>query len=205
MAPEWQNRSGDGELPSRFAGLRRPDDGKSATWLTRGAAGVSQRTVSDCGDDGGRATPETHEALEGSAGCEAGGRAPSARRALLAACAAFIAVVALGLPGSGCLNPRPEELPSADSTQPNSPDPALSPIRETCDDNPLLAGCDLPDQDINADPVSDDGATSPGETPSNLGGESAPEPAAPGDEAPSGGDGAGGDAGADNPADAGAP
>jgi hypothetical protein len=155
--------------------------------LTRGVAGVSQRTVSDCGDDGGVA-----------------GRASSARRALLAACATFMAVVALGLPGSGCLNPRPEELPSADFTQPNTPDESLTPIRETCDDNPLLAGCDLPEQDINADPVSDDGA-SPGEPPANLGGESAPEPTAPGDEAPSGGDGAGGDAGADTPADAGAP
>jgi hypothetical protein len=26
--------------------------------------------------------------------------------------------------------------------------------RETCDDNPLLAGCDLPDQDINGSPIS---------------------------------------------------
>jgi hypothetical protein len=173
-------------------GGERPDDGKSATWLTRGEAGVSQRTVSECGDD---------------KGCS---RSARARRALLAACAAFMVVVGLGFPGSGCLNPRPEELPSADLTQPNSPDPGSAPIRETCDDNPLLAGCDLPDQDINDSPVSEP----PADTAGNLG-EGSPEPTAPGD-APSGGDngaggdgaggdGAGSDAGADMPADAGAP
>jgi hypothetical protein len=146
--------------------------------------------VSDSGDDEGRATPESQ--------CSASARR---RRALLAACAAFMVVVALGVPGSGCLNPRPEELPSADAQQNNTPD---APIRETCDDNPLLAGCELPDQDINAAPADEGDSPTPSETPSNLGGQGAPEPAAPGDEAPASG-AAGGDAGADTPADAGAP
>ena len=112
-------------------------------------------------------------------------------------------VVALGLPGSGCLNPRPEELPSA-NLLPETPESDLAPIRETCDGNPLLVGCELPEEDINGETVSDDGVPVPGDTP-GLSGETAPQPTAPADEAPGGGDGAGGDAGTDIPADAGAP
>jgi mono/diheme cytochrome c family protein len=33
-------------------------------------------------------------------------------------------------------------------------EPSVEPPRETCEDNPLLAGCDLPDQDINGDPIA---------------------------------------------------
>lgn len=111
-----------------------------------------------------------------------------------------MAAVALGLPGSGCLNPRPEELPSAEASRPNA-DFGAGPVRETCSDNPLLAGCDLPPTDINDEPVSETPA--PG-TESNVVDDGTPEPAAPGDEAagPAGG-GGGGDAG--TPADAGAP
>lgn len=182
--------------------------------MTRGAAGVSQRTVSDCGDDEGRATPESHDGNASRAGrasldraisAEGSSRSVRARRALLAACAAFMAVAGLGLPGSGCLNPRPEELPSDYVTEPNSAEPVAAPTRETCDDNPLLGGCELPEQDINADPVDDDDAPPPSETASMAGSESSPEPAAPGEEAPVGGAGAGGDAGAETAADAGAP
>jgi hypothetical protein len=53
----------------------------------------------------------------------------------------------------GCLNPRPEELPSHEDL-PTEPEPARSVERESCEDNPLLAGCSLPDQDINANPIS---------------------------------------------------
>jgi hypothetical protein len=31
---------------------------------------------------------------------------------------------------------------------------AAAPIRETCEDNPLLAGCDLPDTDVNGNPIN---------------------------------------------------
>lgn len=146
--------------------------------------------MSNCGDDEGRATPERHERL--------------GRRALLAACAAFMVVVALGFPGSGCLNPRPEELPSAEFSLPNSPESNPAPTRETCSDNPLLGDCELPEADINAAPADEDDAPPPSES-TGLSGESAPEPSAPGSEPAGGGGGSDGDAGTDIPADAGAP
>jgi mono/diheme cytochrome c family protein len=34
-------------------------------------------------------------------------------------------------------------------------DDVAAPIRETCEDNPLLAGCDLPDEDITGAPIPD--------------------------------------------------
>jgi hypothetical protein len=145
--------------------------------------------VSDCGDDPGRATPESHER--------------HGRRPLLAACAAFMVVVGLGFPGSGCLNPRPEELPSADLTVPNTPGLEPAPTRETCDDNPLLADCALPEADINAAPADESDAPPPGESTSIS--EGAAQPGAPGDEPAGGGGGSEGDAGTDIPADAGAP
>jgi hypothetical protein len=110
-------------------------------------------------------------------------------------------VVALGLPGSGCLNPRPEELPSTQFSLPDEPTP-VEPVRETCDDNALLGGCSLPPSDINDDPIE----APPSQTPDNLNGEGAPQaqPAA-GSEMGGAGGGGDGDAGSDVPADAGAP
>jgi hypothetical protein len=61
----------------------------------------------------------------------------------------------------GCLNPRPEELPSRESTQPVAPEPAPVPDRESCGDNPLLGGCELPDEDINGDPIISPPAADP--------------------------------------------
>jgi hypothetical protein len=67
--------------------------------------------------------------------------------------AALGAVFALLLAGliaiPGCLNPRPEEDPSAANVEPaddsDVASPAASgPIRETCGDDPLLAGCQPP-------------------------------------------------------------
>jgi hypothetical protein len=145
--------------------------------------------VSDCGDDEERATPEGHER--------------QGRRLLLAGCAAFMLVVALGFPGSGCLNPRPEELPSADLSLPNSPETGPEPSRETCDDNPLLGDCELPESDINAAPADENDAPPPGES-TGLSDEGAPQPSAPASEA-AGGGGGDADAGSDTPADAGAP
>jgi hypothetical protein len=116
---------------------------------------------------------------------------------LLAACAAFVAAVTLGLPGSGCLNPRPEEVPGADA---NLFEPAMV-ERETCEDNPLLAGCDLPDEDINGAPVE-----APAPNPTDLDGPE-PESPPPGDAPEAGasaGGAGGGDAGSDVQ-DAGAP
>jgi hypothetical protein len=125
--------------------------------------------VNDCGDDPGRATPESHER--------------HGWRPLLAACAAFMVVVALGFPGSGCLNPRPEELPSTYSIE-GAPGPDPAPTRETCDDNPLLGDCELPEADVNAAPADESDAPPPGES-TGLS-EGASQPAAPGSE-PEGG------------------
>ena len=66
--------------------------------------------------------------------------------------AALVVLLAL-IAGSifGCLNPRPEEDPSSDNGAPSNPavvDPGVdldepaTPERESCDDNPLLAGCE---------------------------------------------------------------
>jgi hypothetical protein len=145
--------------------------------------------VSDCGDDEGRATPESHGRRE--------------RRLLLAGCAPFLFVVALGLPGSGCLNPRPEELPSANVTE-NTPGSAPAPTRETCSDNPLLGECELPEADINAAPADEGDAPPSGES-TGLSDEGSPQPSAPASEPAGGGGGSEGDAGTDIPADAGAP
>jgi hypothetical protein len=109
--------------------------------------------VSDCGNERGRAKPErtlVHPGPEGRG------------RTLLAACAALVFALALGVPGSGCLNPRPEELPSGSGS--DSPLYGLeasgpTPMRQTCEDNPLLAGCDLPETDINEEPNANAGAT----------------------------------------------
>lgn len=70
--------------------------------------------------------------------------------AVLAAFCALLLAPLLGAPG--CLNPRPEEDPSfqvgAAPPGDNSPgDQAVTPAtpeRETCSDNPLLAGCAAP-------------------------------------------------------------
>ena len=79
-----------------------------------------------------------------------------------------------------------------------------APIRETCEDNPLLAGCDLPDRDINADPISpDDGAETPTTGPTDL--DNPPSPASGTPNAGNPGGAAPTDAGADLGPDAGAP
>jgi hypothetical protein len=88
------------------------------------------------------------------------------------------------------LNPRPEELPSGDDrNQSPSPSPTRS-QDETCDDNPLLAGCELPDMDINGNPALENPA------PANT----APAPQTPESAAP----GASTANPEDEPADAGA-
>jgi hypothetical protein len=152
--------------------------------------------VSDCGDDRGRPTCDGHEPAVGREGARR-------RPGLLAACAAFVVAVALGFPGSGCLNPRPEELPSADFGAPGTPPP----VRDTCDDHPLLGDCDLPAQDINGEPLpsgsSEDEAAPRDPAPVDVDANGASGPSAPGEEAGAGG--GGGDAGSDSPADAGAP
>jgi hypothetical protein len=87
-----------------------------------------------------------------------------------------LASVVLGmlLAAPGCLNPRPEEDPSVDSSEgiePGGVKPS-TPIRESCDDNPYLTGCDVPDQDDNgADPEPANGGALPGapEAPADVG------------------------------------
>ena len=78
----------------------------------------------------------------------------------------------------------------------------VTPVRETCADNPLLAGCDLPETDSDDSPLTPE----PTEPPPSLGD---PEPDSE-EEGPAPSPGAAGaaagDAGADDtPADAGAP
>lgn len=129
-----------------------------------------------------------------------------ARRPLLAACAALLASVLLGLPGSGCLNPRPEEVPGVGTSLPSQPEPISGPARDTCAD-PAAAGCDLAAEDLNVEPLSDD-ADEQGE-PANLADPSAGSAAPADGEAADprnadAGDGDG-DGGTDVPADAGAP
>lgn len=58
------------------------------------------------------------------------------------------------------LNPRPEELPSANAVPGgapanSSPEP-VAPPRETCEDNSLLAGCEAPSSE--APPADSDDA-----------------------------------------------
>jgi mono/diheme cytochrome c family protein len=58
----------------------------------------------------------------------------------------------------------------SDSDSGNDGDePEAAPIRETCEDNPLLAGCDLPETDINNDPIDrpDPPAQNPGAGPTD--------------------------------------
>jgi len=84
-----------------------------------------------------------------------------------------MAAVALGLflQLSGCLNPRPEELPSG-SSSPNTPGFAE---RETCESNPQLGGCELPDSDINAGPGDGDLSDNPSDAEESGAPASAPE------------------------------
>jgi hypothetical protein len=99
-----------------------------------------------------------------------------------------MAAVALGLflQLGGCLNPRPEELPSG-TTSNNVPGVE----RESCGSNPLLAGCELPDMDINGTPVAGDGVADQSDEPG------AAAPGAPAPESPPESLGGGGqDAGA---------
>ena len=51
----------------------------------------------------------------------------------------------LMLGAGACRESRPEEQASDDSE-----DTVAAPVRETCGDNPLLAGCSLPESDVNA-------------------------------------------------------
>lgn len=114
-----------------------------------------------------------------------------------------IAALALGLflQLSGCLNPRPEELPSGSASN----DVPGVPVREACDSNPLPAGCGLPESDMNGAPVSagdlsDDadapGAPAPGYAPEDLSGSDGDGGAGAGDDADAGSLGDASDAGA---------
>jgi hypothetical protein len=114
-------------------------------------------------------------------------RLPTTRRATGALTAAFAFAAALGivLGPPGCLNPRPEEDPSRSGG--GQGDVAVTaPSAETCDDNPLLAGC-VPSPEAPADGVDDgDQETTP-----------APSSDAPGVNAPEQDAGVPPDAGAD--------
>jgi hypothetical protein len=84
------------------------------------------------------------------------------------ALASTLASVVLGmlLAAPGCLNPRPEEDPSVDSTEGIVPGgKPSSPVRESCDDNPLLAGCTGADQDVDEDSAPEPGPASGGSAP----------------------------------------
>jgi hypothetical protein len=79
------------------------------------------------------------------------------RRAPFALVCCVAAALELFFAIPGCLNPRPEELPSSGNDDGQSgPVVPLTPQRETCEDNRLLAGCadSLPDEDINGDPIA---------------------------------------------------
>jgi hypothetical protein len=106
----------------------------------------------------------------------------SSSRLCLAAAAVGIAWF-IAIPG--CLNPRPEELPSTLDVEPIAADPVAGPgpVRETCSDNPYLAGCAAPDEGVS--------------NPASSAPEAAPAPQAPGFVAV-------GDAGSGTQADAGA-
>lgn len=71
--------------------------------------------------------------------------------------AALAVALGLFLQLSGCLNPRPEELPSASQLDPVVP----GGVRETCENNPLLTGCELPESDINDAPNGSDLSENP--------------------------------------------
>lgn len=95
------------------------------------------------------------------------------------ALASALASVVLGLllAAPGCLNPRPEEDPSVDSNESIEPDGnPSSPVRETCGDNPYLAGCEGPgyeqDDAEEGTPVNDGatpGASDPADAPADVG------------------------------------
>jgi hypothetical protein len=113
--------------------------------------------------------------------------------------AAVLGAVVLGVPGSGCLNPLPEEWPSQPESVPNS---RPTPQRETCEDNPLLAECELPEADIAGKPADD---PPPTEGSSGFGNDEAEQSPGAVDVNEAGeGDAGGGDAGP-GPIDAGAP
>lgn len=127
-------------------------------------------------------------------------RPPSEQQApRWAALGAVVGVLLAGLLAiPGCLNPRPEEDPSAleladpQDANTGSADgdvPVASEAeRETCDDNPLLSGC----EPVPASP----GANVDGPPPASE------EPAAPADAgSPNMNDAGGADAGAASPAD----
>lgn len=85
----------------------------------------------------------------------AGGRHIGTLRSPRLVGAAFASLLAGAfLSAPGCLNPRPEELPS--SLEPVPSAPVVDSPRETCEDNPLLTGCaaPVPDQDLNGNPAS---------------------------------------------------
>lgn len=106
-------------------------------------------------------------------------RPPNEQRApVWAALGAAFGVLLAGLVAiPGCLNPRPEEDPSAleladpeadssasrDDVAPSAADP----VRETCDDNPLLGECAAPPPSIGAGDVEPpaDAAAPPAEAP----------------------------------------
>jgi hypothetical protein len=89
----------------------------------------------------------------------------------------------------GCLNPRPEELPSsADGIAPGAA--AATPVRESCGDNPALAGCGVADTNVSDNPAaggtssndSDAPGSSPDEgSPVGFGAESAGDAGTPTD------------------------
>ena len=91
-------------------------------------------------------------------------------RSLPLALAGALASVALGvlLAAPGCLNPRPDEDPSVDSTEgiePGEQQPS-TPVRESCDDNPYLTGCEdnvaVPDNDSAEEGTPANGGAAPG-------------------------------------------
>jgi hypothetical protein len=106
------------------------------------------------------------------------------------ACAIWGATVWLAVALPGCLNPMPDENPSASNLEGVAPSPPVQ--RETCNDNPLLAGCSLPNQDSSS--------TSPGAPAPAIAAQGAGnEPAGPGGaDAGSADAGTSADAGADD-------
>jgi len=104
-----------------------------------------------------------------------------------AAFGALLAVLFAGLVGvPGCLNPRPEEDPSLALDGPESDVPGMTtPVeRESCEDNPFLAGCEPPGQGIDegaagAPPAAEESPPRP--EPADAG---APAPGDAGDAGP---------------------
>jgi hypothetical protein len=90
------------------------------------------------------------------------------------ACAISGAATVLSLVFSGCLNPRPEELPSSQAPEgPGAPgdDNLFAPRpSETCDDNSLLGGCAAPAGigESDTDGADDEPASEPEDSPIDL-------------------------------------